>query len=469
MTPIRFTRRDFLAASGAALAWAGLPPVRAADGRDVLRLRTGQATFSLAPHGPDAVQGCWGYGGTVPGPVIRVRQGTPLRVVLENGLTQDTTIHWHGIRLPNAMDGVPHLTQAPVAPGGRFEYAFVPPDAGTYWYHPHANAPEQLGRGLSGALIVEEPKPYPADRDLVWLLDDWMLDRHGHVVDGFDDYHARSHDGRVGNTVTINGALPDEVAVRPHERIRLRLINAANARIFRLRLGDLPAHVIALDGQPVAPFEAGRVVLGPGMRADLVLDVTAPAGAGIDVIDDFYAPAAYRLVTLRVAGEPARAAAVARTPPPLPANPVPEPEPDGAAHHVIEFAGGMMGRLPREEMLRLMRSGLAWTVNGQAHAADAHARHAPLFAVRRGQSCRLTLVNDTRWFHPIHLHGHHFRVLARNGRPEPRTPLRDTVLMAPEERVEIAFRADNPGDWMLHCHVLEHHAGGMGGVFRVTG
>jgi len=277
MTPIRFTRRDFLAASGAALAWAGLPPVRAADGRDVLRLRTGQATFSLAPHGPDAVQGCWGYGGTVPGPVIRVRQGTPLRVVLENGLTQDTTIHWHGIRLPNAMDGVPHLTQAPVAPGGRFEYAFVPPDAGTYWYHPHANAPEQLGRGLSGALIVEEPKPYPADRDLVWLLDDWMLDRHGHVVDGFDDYHARSHDGRVGNTVTINGALPDEVAVRPHERIRLRLINAANARIFRLRLGDLPAHVIALDGQPVAPFEAGRVVLGPGMRADLVLDVTLPA------------------------------------------------------------------------------------------------------------------------------------------------------------------------------------------------
>lgn len=469
MTLPRLSRRHFLAAGGATLAWAALPPMRAwAGGDGALRLSAGKATFSLAPHGPAEVAGCWGYNGTVPGPVIRMKQGTRLRAALENALAEDTTIHWHGIRLPNAMDGVPHLTQAPVAPGGRFDYEFVLPDAGTYWYHPHANAPEQLGRGLSGALIVEEPEPYAVDRDIVWLLDDWMLDRNARVVGGFDDYHARSHDGRIGNTVTINGSLRDEEPVRPFERIRVRIINAANARIFRLAFGDLPAHVIALDGQPVTPHETGKLTLGPGMRADVVLDIAAKAAAGIDVIDDFYAPAAYRLVTFKVAGDPVRAAPFDAPPPALPGNPVPEPELADADRHTVEFAGGMMGGLPRDEMLWLMQSGMAWTVNGQPHAADAHAHHAPLFVLRRNATCHLTLVNDTRWFHPIHLHGHHFRVLTRNGQPEPHAPLRDTVLMAPRETLEVAFKADNPGDWMLHCHVLEHHAGGMGGVFRVT-
>lgn len=468
MTQPCLTRRHFLAASGATLAWAALPAATAwARADEVLRLSAGKATFSLAPHGPAEVGGCWGYNGTVPGPVIRVKQGARLRALLENGLAEDTTIHWHGIRLPNAMDGVPHLTQAPVAPGGCFEYDFVLPDAGTYWYHPHANAPEQLGRGLSGALIVDEPEPYPVDRELVWLLDDWMLDRDANVVGGFDDFHARSHDGRVGNTVTINGSLQDEEAVRPGERIRLRLINAANGRIFRLNFGGLPAHVIALDGQPVVPFEAHRVTLGPGMRADVVLDMAAGVGDAVDLVDDFYAPAAYRFITLRVAGEPARAAALSSVPPALPANPVPEPELARAVRHTVEFKGGMMGSLPREEMMTLMRQGMAWTVNGQPHAADAHHHHAPLFSVPRNTTCQLTLVNDTRWFHPIHLHGHHFRVLSRNGQPELHRPLLDTVLMAPQDTVEIAFKADNPGDWMLHCHVLEHHAGGMGGVFRV--
>ena len=467
MTQPRLSRRQFLAASGASLAWAALPTPRAwATADDALRLVPGKASFSLSPYGPGEVGGVWGYNGAVPGPVIRVKQGARLRAVLENGLNEDTTIHWHGIRLPNAMDGVPHLTQAPVAPGGRFEYDFVLPDAGTYWYHPHANAPEQLGRGLSGALIVEEAEPYAADREIVWLLDDWMLDRNANIVDGFDDYHARSHDGRIGNTVTINGSLKDGEPVRPFKRIRLRIINAANGRIFRLNFGGLPGHVIALDGQPVAPFEADRVTLGPGMRADVVLDIAAQAGSTVELVDDFYASAAYLFITLQVAGEPVRANVLTSVPPALPANPVTEPDLAGAVHHEIEFKGGMMGSLSREEMVGLMRQGMAWTVNGQPHAADAH-HHAPLFTLERDVTCRLTLINETRWFHPIHLHGHHFRVLNRNGRSEPHRPLLDTVLMQPQDRIDIAFKADNPGDWMLHCHVLEHHASGMGGVFRV--
>lgn len=464
----RLSRRHFLTASAASLAWLALPHAKARPRTDpALRLMAGKASFSLAPHGPDEVSGCWGYNGTVPGPVIRVKQGDRLRTVLENGLHEDTTIHWHGIRLPNGMDGVPHLTQAPVPPGGRFEYDFTLPDAGTYWYHPHANAPEQLGRGLSGALIIEEAEPYPADREIVWLLDDWMLNRNAEVVGGFDDYHARSHDGRIGNTVTINGSLHDVEPVRPFERIRLRLINAANGRIFQLNFGGLPAWVIALDGQPVTPFEASRVALGPGMRADVVLDIDAQAGTAVELVDDFYASAAYRFITLQVAGEPMRSAAHSAAPPALPANPVPEPDVAKAVRHEIAFKGGMMGTIPREEMLRMMQSGMAWTVNGESHAADTHHRHAPLFTLERDATCHLTLVNDTRWFHPIHLHGHHFRVLTRNGQAEPHQPLHDTVLMEPQDTLEIAFKADNPGDWMLHCHVLEHHAGGMGGVFRV--
>ena len=465
----RCSRREFLGLSAGALGaglWLWPGATRAALAGEQF-LIAGPASFSLEPLGPAEVGGVWGYNASVPGPVLRLRQGSRLRVWLENHLTQATTVHWHGIRLPNAMDGVPHLTQPPVAPGERFVYDFALPDAGTYWYHPHANAPEQLGRGLSGALIVEENLPYPVDRELIWLLDDWRLDAGANVVDDFGSMRDISHAGRIGNTVTVNGRLPADVVARPGERIRLRLINAANARVFALRFGDLPAHVIALDGQPVAPHVPphGKITLGPGMRADVVLDCMGTEGEVVDIVDDFYPRAVYRLAGLHLAGAPIRTTRPG-TPPALPPNPVPEPDLASAVHHEIVFAGGMRGRLSRDTLMGMLQQGMAWTVNGESHHADAH-HHAPLFTLARDTTCRLTLVNDTQWHHPIHLHGHHFRVLTRNGQAEPHQPLHDTVLMNPMETIEIAFRADNPGDWMLHCHVLEHHAGGMGGVFRV--
>lgn len=454
-------RRQFLTLVAAA---AALPKAHA-QGERTRKLRAAPARQSLVgSQYPDTA--VWAYDGKVPGPELRFRQGERLRIEVENALEVDTTVHFHGIRLPNAMDGVPHLTQAPIAAkGGRFVYEFDLPDAGTYWYHPHLGSPEQVGRGLYGALVVVEEAAAPnVDRDLVWVLSDWRLDRQARIVDDFGNFMDASHAGRVGNTVTINGAIRESFGVRAGERIRLRLINASNARIYGLRFEDHSPWVIALDGHAVEPRPApeGRAVLGPGQRTDLILDCPGKQGASYRVIDEFYARRAYRLTEIRYSTEPA----YARATPPVPRlvpNRLPEPDPAAAERHRIVFGGGMMGAMPSQRE----HKGLFWTVNGKPVPEQDH-RHPPLLTLARGRSCVLELVNETSWHHPIHLHGHVFRVLTRGGKPNPIAEWRDTVLLDPDSRAEIAFVADNPGDWMFHCHVLEHQATGMMAVVRVA-
>jgi FtsP/CotA-like multicopper oxidase with cupredoxin domain len=415
----------------------------------------------------------WAYEGTIPGPELRFRQGERVRVGLENRLEAPTTIHWHGIRLPNAMDGVPNVTQPPVAPGARFLYEFALPDAGTYWYHPHAQSDRQVGRGLSGALVVEEGEAPEVDRDLVWLLSDWRLDQQAQLVENFGNMHDVAHDGRLGNTVTIGGQVPERFEVASGERLRLRLINAANARIFDLEFRDHAPAVIALDGQPVEPHAPakGRVVVAPGQRTDLILDCTGGPGSVSEVVDYQYQSQPYRLIDLAYSGVPIRKE---RLPGPrrLPPNPLAEPDLSASQRHEIVLGGGMMGGLTHAtvdgrqlSMREMVGQGLAWALNGVA-GTEAHA-HTPLFEAALGSTVRLGLVNETAWPHPMHLHGHLFRVVSRNGAAPAHEEWRDTLLIEPEERVEIAFRADNPGNWMIHCHILEHQAGGMMGLFRV--
>jgi len=417
----------------------------------------------------------WAYNGEVPGPEIRVRQGERVRIVVDNRLPTATTVHWHGLRVPNAMDGVPHLTQPPIASGESFTYEFDVPDAGTYWYHPHLDGAEQVGRGLSGAFIVEERAPIAVDRDLVWVLSDWRLTGEAQISADFRNRHDMAHDGRLGNTVTVNGRVPETFVVRGGERIRLRLVNAANARIFRLRFAGHQPLVVAYDGQPVAPhaLPGAGIVLGPAMRADLVIDMTGGPGERFDVVDDFYPRRAYRLVTLAYAGEALRAQPP-KDPVALPANGLPEPDLARAERHEVVFNGGMMGGMMTSgrdgmagmaDMMQMMRSGRMWFINGKA--AHGHAME-PMLTLARGRTCLLAMSNETAWWHPIHLHGHSFRVLSRNGAPTQLREWQDTVLMAPRERVEIAFLADNPGDWMFHCHILEHQESGMMGVIRVA-
>lgn len=464
----RITRRGLLQGAGALAGLAVLPGgAKAAD----YRLVAAPSRVRLVPE-PHPETEAWAYDGMVPGPTLRARRGTRLRVAVENRLPQPTTVHWHGLRVPNAMDGVPHVTQAPIEPGATFVYKFDLPDVGTFWYHPHAQSSEQLGRGLKGALIVDELEPPAVDRDIVWVLDDWRLTRAAAIAE-FGNMMDMSHAGRIGNTVTINGRVPERFGVRAGERIRLRLVNAANARIFALRFAGHAPQVIALDGQPVAPHRAedDRVVLGPGMRADVILDVKPEPGAAFAVTDDYYPRAAYQLVELAAGPEPALSRPD-RTIPILSPNPVAVPDLAKATRHRITFAGGMMGSMGaamldgRELSMReLMAAGRMWAVNGVV--AGAHAMQ-PMLDLKRGETYLIELVNDTAWPHPIHLHGHVFRVLARDGAAVPRAEWGDSVLLEPRTRADIAFVADNPGDWMLHCHVLEHQEGGMMALIRVA-
>jgi FtsP/CotA-like multicopper oxidase with cupredoxin domain len=470
------TRRVLLQGMAAAAllprsASAAAEPVRE------FRLATRPANAQLAGtrHPATAV---WAYNGTVPGPEIRARQGERVRIVLDNGLDRETTLHCHGVRLPNAMDGVPHLTQPPIAPGKSFTYEFAVPDPGTYWYHPHASSSEQVGRGLAGALIVEERDPIRVDRDIVWLLSDWRLARSGQIADDFGDMHDMAHDGRIGNTVTVNGQARESFAVRSGERIRLRLINAANARLFALAFSGHRPTIVAFDGQPVTPHapDGDRVVLGPGMRADLVLDMTGKPGERFQVTDSFYRGDEYRLLDLVYDRAPLRDRPL-DSPIALPPNTLPEPDMVSAVRHELTFDGGMMGRMMMGGrgmgmgggmgggMMGMMQSGRIWLVNGVSNVGHDMA---PMLTLNRNRTCVLAMSNETAWWHPIHLHGHSFRVVSRSGAATRHREWLDTVLLAPRERVEVAFVADNPGDWMLHCHILEHQESGMMGVIRVA-
>jgi FtsP/CotA-like multicopper oxidase with cupredoxin domain len=423
----------------------------------------------------------WCYNDAVPGPEIRVKQGARLRVEFTNDLVEETTVHWLGVRVPNAMDGVPHLTQKPVSPGTGFVYEFDAVDAGTFWYHPHQRGFEQVGRGLYGPLIVEEVEPVRVDRDLTWILDDWRLLKSAEISDDFANRHDMSHNGRVGNTVTINGQVAEIFSVRKGERIRLRLINAANARIFELDFDQHRPVVIALDGQPVSPHTPrnGRIVLGPAMRVDLVLDMPHDPGFRSTITDVFYKDLGYQLIDIQYADTPLRKQ-IPDWPVELAPNALPEPDVNKATRHQIQFTGGMMGGMVLQQMgiependtaagmgsmMSMMHSKNIWFINGVA--AEGHVMD-PMLTLRLNRHYIIEMTNATAWHHPMHLHGHSFRVLSRNGKPTRYREWQDTVLMAPRERVEIALVADNPGDWMFHCHILEHMAGGMMGVIRVS-
>jgi len=459
------SRRRFLVGS-AALALAGAAPRIAAPG-DVTPLRAAPGSVRLAPPGYPETP-VWGYEGGVPGPVLRAAQGERFTRRFVNDLPQPSTIHWHGIRIANAMDGVPDLTQAAVPPGGEFLYDFVVPDAGTYWYHPHQRTWEQMARGLYGALIVEEPAPPPVDRDEVLLIDDWRLAEDARIQESFGAMMDLSHAGRIGNWVTVNGSGDFRLSVRRHERLRLRLVNTANARIFSLGLQGMEGWIVALDGQPLdEPAPAGRMTLAPAQRADLIADVTGDEGAEALLVS-FERDGTHALTTLDVAG----VERPARLPPPaaLPANPVPPLGDLARARRVtLHMEGGAMGGM-REAMMdgqttgirQLVRAGLVWAMNGVA----AELPREPLVAASRGETVRISMINDTAWPHAMHLHGHHFRRLDAGARPG---PLRDTVLIDRSDTAEIAFFADNPGSWLLHCHMLEHAASGMRTWLEVTG
>ena len=457
-------RRRFISTATALAATPLIPRISWAADRPTAIVRPGKARAALLGPGKPETE-VWAYGGTVPGPVLRIPQGEPVHFRLENGLDTPTTVHWHGIRLANAMDGVPGMTQDPVAPGASFDYRFTAPDAGTYWYHSHARAFEQVDRGLYGLLIVEEKSPPAVDSDRVFMVDDWRLGEDGVMAEGFGNLHDAAHGGRLGNWLTVNGATEPALAVRPGERLRLRCISAASARIMAFRFPGVTASVVAFDGQPLeTPYPlAEPLVLASAQRADLIIDIPADAAPSLN-IEEVSTGDAVVAATFAVSGQSLRDRA-SDTPVKLPANPLPQL--DLAAPLTVDLVmeGGAMGGLRevrfKDKMydLRTLATeyGKVWAFNGVAGDAVE-----PLLRAPRGRTVIVNLVNQTRWPHAMHLHGHHFRVIERNGTTIGGALWRDTELLEPDDRVRIAFVADNPGKWLFHCHMLSHHMAGMG-------
>ncbi|MEK9671887.1 MAG: multicopper oxidase family protein [Rhodospirillaceae bacterium] len=455
------TRRMFLSGS-AALAAAGPRMVFAGRAEDVLEAKPAAADLG---HPGGAKTGIWGYGGGTPGPVIRLKQGERLTRRFVNNLPQPSSVHWHGIRIANAMDGVPDITQPVVPPGGDFLYDFTVPDAGTYWYHPHNRTWEQLARGLYGALIVDEPNPPRVDRDEVLLIDDWRLGQDGMIhEDSFGSMGDWSHNGRLGGFVTVNGRSDYKARARSMERLRLRLVNTANARIFTLGLVGMTGWVVALDGQPLAkPEPVTEVTLAPAQRTDIIADITAPEktanGGGEAFIYGRFRDQRIALCTLTVEGA-ARAGALP-PPEPIATNPLPPLGNLGKAKTaLLRMEGGAMGAM-HEATFKGQRMGIrelighsrVWAFNGMAEMPKT-----PFLTARLGETIRIKMENLTAWPHAMHLHGHHFKKVGADGTTG---PFRDTLLMQPEETAEIAFVADNPGKWLMHCHMVEHSASGM--------
>ena len=389
----------------------------------------------------------WTYNGSVPGPEIRLRLGETLRATLENALPEPTSIHWHGVRVPNAMDGVPGVNQDPVAPGQTFVYEFTPPDAGTFWFHSHTRGGEQLERGLYGSLIVEEPGPPIYSQDVVWIVDDWLLAADGQLIGDFNEPHDVTHNGRWGNVVTANSEISPELRGAPGERIRLRMINSSNARTYAPEFGDLDAMIVAVDGMLVGePFPANRFVLAPGNRIDI--DLIIKELAEPVVIFDNFNGEGFVIGTVVSAGDP-----VSTPDFPAPRNPnVPtwSAAVDADTDHTYALSLGQRSSGAPE-----------WRFNGAAFPGGETAK------LTQGEFVKIRLLNDSQMLHPIHLHGQFFKVVSRNGESVDEEHFRDTVLLMPGEVVDIGMVPLDTGTWAMHCHIQEHADAGMMTTFRV--
>jgi len=396
------------------------------DGFRVITARAGTANLRAGDAGPTPIRG---FDGSVPGPALRIKRGEELKVRLVNELVTDMTLHWHGVRVPNAMDGVAGLTQTAVPPGDSFDYRFAPPDAGTFWYYAPSRFIED--RALYGLLIVDEAERVDVDRDVGLILDGWTLGADGRI-----DPNGKAY-------FTVNGQPSLDISVNTNERLRLRLVNAARDRLLTVRIDRHAATVVAIDGQPAEPFPArdGRVTLAPGNRIDLLIDATLPPNSFAPIfvgLDDREAPLA-RLVYLPV--DPARPAPRSAIKP-LPENPLPQR---------MNFSAAVK---------------LDIALDDARYRPTPGSFGRPLFTTAPRQPIMIGFKNTTNTAHVVHLHGHSVRLLdALDDGWKPYWL--DTILAPPQRTTRVAFVADNRGKWLIESQLLR----GDGGVrtwFEVT-
>jgi FtsP/CotA-like multicopper oxidase with cupredoxin domain len=494
-------------AAGGSLILPGSPLVAAAE---QARFTTGKVRshhISLVPGIVDLgglTVATWSYDGMVPGPVIRVTKGDIVQATFTNKLAQPTSVHWHGVALRNDMDGT-LVTQQPIAPGASFTYRFKASDPGTYWYHPHTGT--QLDRGLYGMLIIDDPAD-AGDYDQEWLvvLDDWIdgvgeytpdkvlgLLRKGMggmsspspSMSGMSGMGSSSSAGSMGSMgsmgsgggVLLSGAtssllggdagdvrypyylINGRVATEPHvftgkpgQRVRIRILNAGGDTAFRVALGGHAMTVTHTDGRPVQPVTTRALLLGMAERYDVT--VTLQDGV-FPLVGYAEGKNATALAVVRTgAGSapaagamPAELAGVLRgygkLRPAAPAAPM-AMQPDVTSR--LELTGNM--------------SAYSWGFNGTADPmGDSFVgpSYPRLVRVQQNKRLRVTWVNTTKMWHPMHIHGHTFQV---NGTG----PLKDTVNVLPGQTVTCDFDTVNPGQWMTHCHNVYHEQSGMMGI-----
>ncbi|RUM53158.1 MAG: multicopper oxidase family protein [Marinomonas sp.] len=405
---------------------------------------------------PDGNTPAWCFNGHFPAPVIRAKQHQPVRIRVVNKLAEPTTIHWHGLRIPIAMDGVPFLSQAPIMPGETFDYEFTPPDAGTFWYHPHMNSVEQLGKGLVGAFIVDEAEDPGFDADVVMGLKNWHIRDDGSFTALTTPRNAFRM-GTPGRLMTVNGKVAPTYYIPTGGAIRARLVNIDNTLTYNIHGDGSDLTIVTVDGNPIAtPRPLQQHLMGPGMRLDL--GFIAPDKA--DQIVTLYHKHEV-LVRFKTVGESKQRQALPR----LPLNPIPTPDLDNA--ETIQFAfewDASINPVKKDGKVNYR----FWTINQKAWDGMS-AKHIPdpLATLERGKTYIFELANLTQYHHPIHLHGHTFTVLDSN-KQRIKPFHTDTVLLGQNETARIAFVADNPGRWMYHCHVIEHLKTGLMGYIEVS-
>ena len=450
------SRRAVLGGGLAATAWglagrAGvLGSALASDGFMNFEAAPAQLQLGQTPAEPAAT---FAYGGAIPGPLLKVRQGQELKLKFANRLAEPTTLSFPGLRAANAGAGVGGLTQERVKPGADAEIRFVAPDAGFNLYLPHAGLSDaaQQGRGLFGPVIVEEAAKPDVDLDAAVVLSDWNVDSGGQIRDDFSDTALGRGSGRKGGLVFANGAAaPLHLSVRPGARVRLRLGSAATARLATVAIDGAKTLIVAVDGQPSEPFEPlnNQFPIGPGARFELMFDMPLDLGANVRFSLGGSGEASLPFIAIAAEGEPVGPRSA---PMRLPANPLLPAEIALEAARRCDFAISGGGPAP-------------FTVNGVSFV-DWSAK--PAYVLPRGAPAVFSVANKTTVVQALRLWGHVARLLhSMDDGWEPYW--RDTILIQPGRTAHIAFVADNPGKWPLESAIPEHRAAGVGAWFQVS-
>ncbi|MGG6447417.1 multicopper oxidase family protein [Pseudobacillus badius] len=426
----------------------------------------------------------WTYDGSVPGSQLRVKQGEKLKIHLKNELPEPVTIHWHGLPVPNNQDGIPGVTMNAVQPGKTFTYEFTATVPGTYWYHSHQDSVNQIDKGLYGTLIVEG-KEEKVDKDYTLVLDEWIsnpemanMDMSEGNMEGMDhsgmdmggsgssnedmksmdssDMNMEGHDMSMYDLYTINGKSGDSIpslTVKEGERVKIRLVNAGYM-LHRIHLHGHKFKVISTDGQPIknpGELEDSLVEIAPGERYDLEFIADNPGTWFIESHDESDSAKGMKTkIVYEGTDEKKDQSNQSEQLPVLDITKYGKSQSSAEKNpYDVEYTMDLGTSMGKE--------GMIYTINDKVYPKTESLN------VKKGDLVKVTLRNTSKSDdHPMHLHGHFFQVLSKNGKRVEGSPLmKDTLNLKPGEEYTVVFKADNPGNWMFHCHDLHHASAGM--------